>query len=91
MKVQRDPYLTWISGKAIAFTWVGAFLAPFVWQFPRSNPMFWLALGAIVLVILSIWQGIAAMRQAVTSDFLAMTVVPILILAVAGTINVLAA
>ena len=91
MKVQRDPYLTWISGKAVAFTWIGAFIAPFVWQFPRSNPMFWLALGAILLVMLSIWQGIAAMRRGVTSDFLVMSVVPVVILVVAGTINVLAA
>jgi hypothetical protein len=91
MRVQRDSYLTWISGKAVALTWVGAFVAPFIGSFPHNSPMFWIALGSFALVALSIWQGFVAKRRGVMSDFLAMSVVPALLLVASGIVNVLAA
>ena len=77
MKDKRDLYQSWISGKAVAFTWIGALIFPLILDIPPSQKMFWVCVGSGVVLFLSVIDGFRAKRAGVVSDFIAKALVPI--------------
>ncbi len=81
MKTGRHPYIVFVNTKAVAFSWIGAALFPFIVEMPIKHPMFWVCAASGVLVVVTVADGIRAKIYGHMSDFVAKTVVPVILLA----------
>ncbi|MGH8062392.1 MAG: hypothetical protein ACREO7_10330 [Pseudoxanthomonas sp.] len=84
MRVKRDAYQSWISGQAVAFTWVGALVFPLILDIPPGRKMFWICAAAGVVLVWSIVDGFRAKRAGVVSGFIAKAVVPLVLFALSA-------
>ena len=91
MRARRDPYVVWVSAKAVAFAWVGALLFPLIVHIPRERPMFWVCAVFGVFVAATITDGVRALRSGAISDFLAKGLVPTILLLAGGVFSAVAA
>ena len=76
MTVPRDPYVVFISAKAVAFAWIGSFLAPFAFVMPRENRMFWICLFGGALALLTIVDGVLALSRGQLLDGVVRAAIP---------------
>lgn len=81
MRTKRDLYQSWISGKAIAFVWIGALIFPLILNIQPDQKMFWICAAAGVILVWSVIDGFRAKLARVPSDFVAKAVVPLLLFA----------
>ena len=85
MRDKRDLYQSWISGKAVAFTWIGALIFPLIINIAPDEKMFWICAVAGAILIMSVVDGFRAKRAGVVSDFIAKAAVPIVLFALSAT------
>ena len=77
--MNKDPYSTFIGAKSVAFVWIGSVLGPvFIFIGLDDNYRIHLivGIGFMLAVLFSIKQGVKALKNRITSDFIAFTVVP---------------
>ncbi len=82
MSMNRDPYITFIGAKGVAFAWIGSVLGPLLvfstlGDFKHANT--YIGLVFILIVVLSIRDGFKAKKHGKTSDFFALAIMPIVI------------
>ncbi len=82
MSMNRDPYITFIGAKGVAFAWIGSVLGPLfilstLGDFKHANT--YIGLVFILIVVLSIRDGFKAKKHGKTSDFIALAIMPIVI------------
>lgn len=82
MSMNRDPYITFIGAKGVAFAWIGSVLGPLFilstfGDFKHANT--YIGLVFILIVVLSIRDGFKAKKHGKTSDFIALAIMPIVI------------
>ena len=85
MRANRDVYQSWISGKAVAFTWIGALLFPLVPYTSPGQKMFWICAAAGAVLIWSVIDGFRAKRAGIVSGFIAKAVAPLILFALSAT------
>jgi len=86
--MDKDPYTTFIGAKGVAFAWIGASIGPvFLLLGMNEAHRSHMVVGGVslVLVALSIRDGIKSYRHGSISGFSAFAVVPIVLL-MAGVI-----
>jgi len=91
--MSRDAYQTFIGAKGVAFTWIGAAIGPVFLRIgldPDYGGHLVIGVVSLLLVAVSVFDGIKASRAKSMSGFIAFTVVPLALL-VAGTVFALLA
>ena len=86
--MKHDQYITFIGAKGVAFTWIGAVIGPlFLVVGMEETHRSYLAIGivSLILVALSVRDGIKAYNHGSISGFSAYALAPALLL-VAGVI-----
>lgn len=86
--MKKDIYITFINAQGVALAWIGAIIGPlFLIVGLEENKKIHLLVGGVFLIIvaISIVEGIKAYNSGSKSDFLASTVIPSILL-VAGII-----
>lgn len=87
--MNRDAYSTFVGAKGVAFAWIGAAFGPtFIAVGLESSSWKHLAIGlaGVLLVAMLVVDGIRAKKVGATSDFLAFTVVPSILLIFGATL-----
>ena len=82
MSMNRDPYITFIGAKGVAFAWIGSVLGPLFLIAGLGNPkepVTYIGLAFLLIVAFSIRDGFKAKKHGIISDFIALSVMPILI------------
>ena len=80
--MNRDPYITFIGAKGVAFAWIGSVLGPLfiissLGNFKHANT--YVGLVFLLIVVLSIRDGFKARKHGKISDFIALAIMPIVI------------
>lgn len=79
--MKKDPYTTFLGAKAVAFAWIGSIIGPLfmlVGLMDFEKPHFYIGLLFLIIVILTVRDGFKARRHGKSSDFIAMSIVPML-------------
>ena len=79
--MKKDPYIVFVSAKWVAFAWIGSVVGPIfilIGLVESSNSHLYFGLAFTLIVILSIWDGIKALKIKAYTDFIAYALVPII-------------
>lgn len=81
--MKKDIYVAYIGAHWVAFAWVGAVLSPIlllIGAVDKSLPHALIGAGMLLVTGLSIRDGFTALRAGVRTDFVAFSVVPLVLL-----------
>ncbi|MEP0357357.1 hypothetical protein [Paraglaciecola sp.] len=82
MSFRRDPYITYMNAAGVAVAWIGSVLGPlFIFSTfgDFSHPNTYIGAALILVVLLSIKDGIKARKNRNISGFVAMCLVPLML------------
>jgi hypothetical protein len=82
-KMKKDPYVTFIGAKGVVFSWIGAVVGPLFFIVGLTT-ISWvhslIGAGMLIVVAVSIRDGLCARKAGINSDFVALTIVPFVLL-----------
>ena len=82
MSFNRDPYITYMNAAGVAVAWIGSVLGPlFIFSTfgDFSHPNTYIGTALILVVLLSIKDGVKAKKNGNISGFIVMCLVPLIL------------
>lgn len=81
--MKKDTYVAFIGAKGVAFSWIGAVVGPLFFIVGLTTNSWVHSLigaGMLVVIAVSIRDGLCARKAGINSDFVALAIVPFVLL-----------